>query len=122
MDPTIDPTMWWENSVLWSAVAACISAFFAGLTVYFTYRKTTRQMIDITKADILVLTSGVQGRESWKATSNLSQEFEGGNIGPRTDRLAKLLSVRSKRYLKDKWLWIIPAAVEELRNEGFKWV
>lgn len=127
MDP-ITPTIWWENSALWSAVAACISAFFAGLTIYFTNKKSTREMIDIVKADILVLTSDLDGRRIWKETSDRSQQLEGGGRGPRIQRFADLLATkrkkkkRDKRYLRGKWIWIIPAAMEELRKEGYKWI
>ena len=124
----MDPIMWWENSALWSAVAACISASFAGLTLYLTTKKSTREMIDIVKADILVFTSEMHCREIWQKTSDLSQTLEGGGIGPRTQRLADLLAAkrkkkkRDRRYKRSKWLYIIPAAIEELRKEGYKWV
>ena len=124
----MEPTIWWENSALWSAAAACISAFFAGLTICLTNKKSTREMIDIVKADILVFTSEVHGREAWGKISTISQRLEGEGIGPRTHRLAELLAIkqkqkkRNRKYLRGKWVWIIPAAVEELRKEGYKWV
>ena len=136
MDPTIiPPPMWWENATLWSAVAACISAvaacisaFFAALTVYLRNQKSTREMIDIVKADILVFTSEADGRKAWKEISTLSQTLEGEGIGPRIHRLAELLAIErigkksDKKYSRAEWLWIIPAAMEELRNEGYNWV
>lgn len=96
MDP-INPTIWWENSALWSAVAACISAFFAGLTIYLRTKKSTREMIDIVKADILVFTSEADGRKAWRDISTMSQKLEGGGIGPRTIRLAELLAIKKKK-------------------------
>ena len=127
MDPTIlSPPMWWENATLWSAVAACISAFFAGLTVFFRIQKSTREMIDIVKADILVLTSAADGRKKWQNIFKTAQTLEG--LGPHIRQLAGLLATkkvgmkRDKKYLSVKWVWIIPAAIEELHNEGYKWV
>lgn len=127
MDP-IPPPTWWENPTLLSAGAACISAFFAGLTTYLTTKKSTREMIDIVKADILVLTAGVESRELWQEIFVTSQQLEGGGIAAQTDRLAEFLAAKrknrkgEKKYLRAKWQWIIPAAIEELRNEGYKWL
>lgn len=93
MDP-IPSTMWWENPALFSAVAACISAIFAGLAIYLTTKKSTREMIDIVKADILVLTTDAESRKLWQKIFVMSQQLEGGGIGPRTDRLAEFLATK----------------------------
>ena len=62
---------------------------------------------------------------------NISKRYEGGGVGPRIDRLAGLLGVmyqsklKSKRkgkseYEKDKWMILLPVALEELKREGYK--
>lgn len=86
-------------------------------------------MVDILKVELLLLVSSLQGRMIWTETVKMSQTFEGGGIGPRVGRLAELLGShadsRSKigskfkfksRYKKDKWMWLIPVALEELKK------
>ena len=111
-----------ENPAFWSAIAAFASAFFAGLTFCFTRRLSTREKLEIVKVDILVFTAGAERRSVWVKTSQVSQEFEGGGIGPKVERLADLLVLQHKRYKKEKWMYLIPAAIEELRKQGYEWL
>ena len=118
-------------TVLISAAAAAISAFFAGLAFLFSKRVSRRDMVDTLKLEILLLVSVVEGREAWITMVNISKRYEGGGVGPRIDRLAGLLGVmyqsklKSKRkgkseYEKDKWMTLLPVALEELKREGYK--
>ena len=122
-----------------SAVAAAISAVFAGLAFLLSRRISRREMVDILKLEVLQVVSTVQGREGWIKTVNISSELDGGGIGPRIDRLAGLLGViytnpdaplylrfkaklKSKhknKYETDKWMALLPIALEELKKEGY---
>ena len=126
-----DATIFSDAAVLVSAGAAAVSAFFAGLAFLFSKRVSRREMVDTLKLEILLLVSVVEGREAWITMVNISKRYEGGGVGPRVDRLAGLLGVRhqsrlkSKRkgkseYEKDKWMVLIPVALEELKKEGYK--
>jgi len=116
-----------NTAVFISAAAAAISAFFAGLAFLFSRRVSRREMVDILKLEILQVVSTVQGREAWIKIATISRMYEGGEVGPRIDRLAGLLGVmyqskrkRKSKYQKDKWLIILPIALEELKKEGYK--
>ena len=126
-----DATIFNDAAVLVSAGAAAISAFFAGLAFLFSKRVSRREMVDTLKLEILLLVSVVEGREAWIEMVNTSKIYEGGGVGPRVNRLAGLLGViyqsklKSKRkgkseYEKDKWMVLIPVALEELKKEGYK--
>ena len=83
-------------------------------------KKTTkREMIDIIKDDVLILISSVQGRAIWQETVFISQKYQGNGKGPKVGTLAELLSVKDSRYKEDKWQWLIPVALEELKREGY---
>ena len=118
-------------AVFISTAAAAISAFLAGLAFLFSKRVSRREMVDTLKLEILLLVSVVEGREAWITMVNISKRYEGGGVGPRIDRLAGLLGVmyqsklKSKRkgkseYEKDKWMILLPVALEELKREGYK--
>ena len=130
-------------TVFISAAAAAISAFFAGLAFLFSKRVSRRDMVDTLKLEILLLVSVVEGKEAWITMVNISQRYEGGGVGPRIDRLAGLLGVMYKsnpnapfysrlkaklasklklknKYEKDKWVILLPIALEELKREGYK--
>ena len=124
-------TIFNDAAVLVSAGAAAISAFFAGLAFLFSKRVSRREMVDTLKLEILLLVSVVEGREAWIEMVNTSKIYEGGGVGPRVNRLAGLLGViyqsklKSNRkgkseYEKDKWMVLIPVALEELKKEGYK--
>ena len=83
-------------------------------------------MIDILKLEILQVVSTVEGREAWIKMATVSRMYEGGGVGPRIDRLAGLLGVmyqskrkRKSKYQKDKWMALLPIALEELKKEGY---
>ena len=119
-------------AVLVSAGAAAISAIFAGLAFLFSRKLSRRDMVDILKVEILQVVSSVQGRKAWIETVELSKIVDSQGIaGPRADRLAGLLGVRTNNTLKSwlkikskyetkKWLWLIPVALEELKREGYE--
>jgi hypothetical protein len=96
-----------------SAIAAVFSAAAAVLAVWFSRRLSTRDRIDILKGEILELVSSQQGREAWIQIKNLSTLSYGG---PRSGDLAGLLK---RKYQKDKWVRLLPAALEALNNEGY---
>ena len=84
-------------------------------------------MVDILKLEILQVVSTVQGRDAWIKMVAISQMYEGGGGGPRMDRLAGLLGViyqskrkRKSKYQKDKWMALLPIALEELKQEGYR--
>ena len=84
-------------------------------------------MVDILKLEILQVVSTAQGREAWIEMATISRIYEGGGIGPRMDRLAGLLGVmyqskrkRKSKYQKDKWMALLPIALEELKQEGYR--
>ena len=116
-----------HTAVLISAAAAAISAFFAGLAFLFSRRVSRREMVDILKLEILQVVSTVQGREAWIKMATISRMYEGGGVGPRMDRLAGLLGImyqskrkRKSKYQKDKWMALLPIALEELKQEGYR--
>lgn len=130
-----DQTAIFNNAaVLVSAGAAGISAVCALLTFVFylfSRKKSRREMVDILKLEILQVVSNVQGREAWITAAAISRQYEGGGVGPRIDRLASLLGIiyqsklksksnRKSKYQKDKWMAMLPIALEELKKEGYK--
>ena len=59
--------------------------------------------------------------------ATISRMYEGGGVGPRMDRLAGLLGImyqskrkRKSKYQKDKWMALLPIALEELKQEGYR--
>ncbi|MDE0397687.1 MAG: hypothetical protein OXL96_07795 [Candidatus Poribacteria bacterium] len=115
-----------QTAVFISTAAAAISALFAGLAFLFSRRVSRREMVDILKMEILQVVSTVQGREGWLQVVAISRMYDGG-AGPRIDRLAGLLGgmyqskrKRKSKYQKDKWMALLPIALEELKKEGYK--
>ena len=77
-------------------------------------------MIDIIKDDVLILISSVQGRAIWQKTVFISRKYQGNGKGPKVGTLAELLAVKDSKYKADEWQWLIPVALEELKNEGYR--
>ncbi|MCY4554120.1 MAG: hypothetical protein OXC79_10645 [Candidatus Poribacteria bacterium] len=89
-----------KDSALLSAWASVISAICALLTfmLYLFSRKLSRRdMVDLLKIEILQVVSSVQGRDAWIKTAALSKMYDGGGVGPRTDRLAGLLGSKYQK-------------------------
>ena len=135
---------YFDDPVHVSAAASALSALCALLTFLFfllSRRISRREMVDTLKLEILQLVSTVQGRQGWKEIIHISTTLEGGGIGPKVDRLAGLLGIITSnpnvplysrlkaklasklklksKYQKDKWLIILPIALEELKKEGY---
>lgn len=116
-----------HTAVFISAVAAAISAFFVGLAFLFSRRVSRRERVDILKLETLQVVSTVQGREAWIKIVTISRMYEGGGVGPRMESLAGLLGImyqskrkRKSKYQKDKWVALLPIALEELKKEGYR--
>ena len=129
-----------------SAAAAALSALCALFSFLFSLlsrRTSRREIVDTLKLEILQVVSTVQGRQGWIKIIQVSTTLEGGGVGPRMDRLAGLLGIMYKsnpnapfysrlkvkltsklklknKYEKDKWLILLPIALEELKKEGYK--
>lgn len=93
-----------------SALSALISVIILGIS---TFKKSRRELLDELKLEILVFVSSAQGRDKWKEAMDLT-ETEGSKV-PVLD----LLNLLSRKYQKKKWYRLMPAAVAELRNEGY---
>ena len=107
-----------DPAVIVSAAAAMISAFFAGLTFMFSRKMSRRDKIDHLKIEILQIVSNAQGRSAWIRTLDELQRFDAdGDV--RTVRVDALVGLLSHRYHKSKWFRLFPAALEELKNEGY---
>ena len=99
-----------------SALGAVVSAFFAGLAFLSLKRLSTRERIDTLKAEILRVVSIVDNRQAWITIGTLSRQVEGGGVGPDARSLAVFLGAK---YRRKRWIILIPAAIEELRHEGY---
>ena len=97
-----------------SAIAAVFSAAAAVLAVWFSRQLSTRERIDILKGEILGVLSTAQGQKAWIKINTLSSSTSVYG-GPKIVDLAKILN---RKYRKDKWIRLLPAALEELKNEG----
>ena len=118
-----------------SALAAAVSAFCALLTFLFSRKPSRRDMVDILKVEILQVVSSAQGKDIWTKMVSISGAYEDGVSGIRVDGIASLLSrnvenkfmytlkswfkIKSK-YEREKWLWFIPVALEELKRENYQ--
>ena len=100
-----------------SAIAAVFSAAAAIVAVWFSRQSSTRERIDILKGEILGFVATVQGQRLWIQTKELSKLLsESPNGNP---RLADLAGLLKRKYRKAKWVRLISAALEELKNEGY---
>ena len=94
-------------AVLVSAGAAAVSAVSALLTLLFSRKLSTREMIDILKAEILVIfTSQQRHLELVQEMAFLHQRDGGANA----QDFAKFL--RNSKHRRGQWLSLIPAAME----------
>ena len=99
-----------NTAVYISAASAAISAATALISVIFSLKRSRRQMLDLLKIEILEFTSTAQGNEAWVETMNL---YDGRT--PVND----LLNLLNRKFKRKKWYRLLPAALAELRNEGY---
>ncbi len=114
-----------QNPAVITAGATVIIALIGILKFVIPSQKTKRgvsrrEMINIVKEDIHILTSSTQGRAAWQRTVAISQKYEGGGLGPKIGTLAELLAVRDSKYKANKWIELISVALEELIQEGYR--
>ena len=109
-----------QNPVVITAWATAIIALIAILKFVIFPKKSKREMINIVKDDIHILTSSTQGRTAWQRTVAISQEYEGDGLGPKIGTLAELLAVKDSKYRENKWIELISVALEELIQEGHR--
>ena len=96
-----------------SAIAAGISAATALISVIFSLKKSRRQLLDELKVAVLEFVSNAQGRQTWKETMDLN-ETESSKIP-----VIHLFKLLDRKYQRKKWYLLLPAAITELRNEGY---
>lgn len=121
---------------VFATIAAAVSAFAALLTYISSKKLSRRDRVDILKVEILKVVSSSNTREHWNRLVQMSTNSDSdGKTGPRADRLASLLGVVGDRnfmwkfknwgkikskYERNKWVWLIPVAIEELKREGYQ--
>ena len=104
-------------AALIGAIAAVLSAATAILAVWFSRQPSTRERVDILKGEILGLVATEPGQKAWIETKELSKLLSESPYGnPRIGDLAGLLK---RQYRKNKWVRLIPAALVELKKEGY---
>ena len=91
-----------------SAIAAAISAATALISVIYSLKKSRRQLLDELKVVVLEFVADPPGFHKWKHTIE--------TYGVTTYHLLPLLG---SKYNKMKWHRLLPAAITELRNEGY---
>ena len=114
-----------QNPVVITAWATATIALIAILKFVIPSKKlqperSKREMINIVKDDIHILIASTQGRVVWQRTVTISQEYEGGGLGPKIGTLAELLAVKDSKYRENKWIELISVALEELIQEGHR--
>ena len=97
--------------LLFSTGAAVVSAVCA----YLARKPSRRDMVDTLKLEILRVVSTIEGRKKWVDTVNESYYKENKHIGTSIKPLAGLLD---SDYQQDKWVKLLPIAIQELKNEG----
>ena len=95
--------------------AAIVSAACAFLAYRQSKVLSTREKIDILKAEILQVISTIEGRKQWEA-SLMASYRENGNIAANIEVVVPLFE---SKYDDDNWIMLLPAALEELKNEGY---
>ena len=103
-----------------SVASATVIAICAVLSLWFSRKVAEQRRVDILKMEVLKIVCTVEGQKIWKTAVYVSQMYEGHGLGPKTERLAELLSVKNPKFKKDKWIRLIPVALEELKKEGNK--
>ena len=104
-------------AALIGAIAAVLSAATAILAVWFSRQPSPRERIDILKGEILGLVATEPGQNAWVATKELSKLRSGSAYG--NPILGDLAGLLKRKYRKAKWVRLIPAALQELKNEGY---
>ena len=96
--------------ILFSTGAALVSAYCA----YLSRKPSRRDMVDTLKLEILRLVSTIEGRNKWRNAVKESYH-ENGQIGASIRVLTGLLG---PDYQEEKWVRLLPVAIQELKNEG----
>ena len=97
--------------LFFSTGAAIVSAICA----YLSRTPSRRDMVDTLKLEILRVVSTLEGRNKWVDTVKESYYKENKHIGTSIEPLTRLLE---SKYQKDKWVRLLPVAIQELKNEG----
>lgn len=92
-----------------SAIAAAISAATALISVIFSLKRSRRQYLDELKVAVLEFVADPVTFHKWKHSID--------TYGFTTSHLIRLLG-RKYRYSM-KWYNLFPAAITELKNEGY---
>lgn len=100
-----------------SAIASVFSAAAAILAVWFSRQISTQERIDILKGEILGLVATEQGQKAWIQTKEVSKFRSGSGYG--NPRIVDLAGLLKRKYQQAKWVRLLPAALQELKNEGY---
>ena len=95
--------------------AAITSAVCAWFAYRHSLKLSTRDKIDLLKADILQVVSPIEGKRLW-ADAIMKSYRENGNIAAKVECVAPFLE---SDHTDEEWLILLPAAIEELRKEGY---
>ena len=106
--------MFCDTAAIFSAGAAVLSAFFAGLAFLFSRKLSTRERIDILKAEILRVVSTIEGKKQW-GEALMKSRSDNGHIAANIEVVVPLLCAKYKKWDTQ----LLSAAIAELRNEGY---
>ena len=114
MEPTL---MWYKNPAVWAALVASIAAVISAVFACLSNRKSAREMLDIVKADILILVAKARTEKEFEEIFGRSPE---GILEIDKDAVRVLLSKNDIKYRRKKWSKITDAAFEELKMAKFE--
>ena len=109
--------MCYENPAVWSAVVAAVAAVISALFAGLSHRKSARERLDIVKADILILVAKARTEKEFEQIFGYSPQ---GILEIHEDAVRVLLSKNDMKYRRKKWSKITAAAFEELKLAKFE--